>query len=108
AATCAIALPVLVPPVNEIIFTSGCAMIALPTLRPAPGSTLTTPLGTPASRQMRPSSSATSGVGPAGFSSTALPAASAGASFCAPLRMGEFQGVIPATTPHGSQVLIVR
>ena len=38
---------------------------------------------------------------------TALPAASAGASFCASLAMGEFHGVIAATTPIGSCTLIV-
>ena len=31
----------------------------------------------------------------------------AGASFCASLAIGEFHGVIAATTPHGSQVLMV-
>ncbi|MNI79413.1 hypothetical protein D3C73_1358680 [compost metagenome] len=39
---------------------------------------------------------------------TALPAASAGASFCASLAMGEFHGVIAAITPMGSCTLIVR
>jgi hypothetical protein len=43
----------------------------------------------------------------AGFTTTALPAASAGASFCASLAMGEFHGVMAATTPMGSCTLIV-
>ncbi len=48
------------------------------------------------------------GVTSAGFSTTALPAASAGASFCASLAIGEFHGVIAAITPSGSCTLIVR
>ena len=56
---------------------------------------------------MRASSSDASGVTSAGFSTTALPAASAGASFCASLAIGEFHGVIAATTPIGSCTLIV-
>ncbi len=69
---------------------------------PFPGTTLTTPFGTPACSQILPSSRAASGVTSAGFTTTALPAASAGASFCASLAIGEFQGVIAATTPSGS------
>ena len=37
-----------------------------------------------------------------------MPAASAGASFCASLAIGEFHGVIAATTPSGSCTLMVR
>src|SRR5262249_47593626 len=57
---------------------------------------------------MRPSSSAASGVTSAGLTTTALPAASAGASFCASLAIGEFHGVIAAMTPIGSWALLVR
>ena len=38
---------------------------------------------------------------------TALPAASAGANFCTSLAIGEFHGVIAATTPTGSCTLMV-
>ena len=48
---------------------------------------------------MRPSSSADDGVNSDGFRITALPAASAGATFCASIVSGEFHGVIAATTP---------
>lgn len=37
-----------------------------------------------------------------GFTTTAFPAASAGATFCASLAMGEFHGVMAPTTPIGS------
>ena len=108
AARRASARPVVVPPVNDTFFTSGCFTIASPITEPLPGTTLTTPFGTPACSQMRPSSSAASGVTSAGFTITALPAASAGASFCASLAIGEFHGVMAAMTPIGSCTLIVR
>jgi hypothetical protein len=57
---------------------------------------------------MRASSSETSGLHEAGFRITALPAASAGAIFCASLAIGEFHGVIAATTPIGSCTDMVR
>ena len=65
------------------------------------------PLGTPACSQIFANSNASSGVTSAGLTMTALPAASAGASFCASLAMGEFQGVMAATTPMGSCTLMV-
>ncbi len=103
----AMCLPVVVPPVKETRLTSGCLVMASPMTEPLPGSTLTMPFGTPASSQIRASSSAISGVTSAGLTTTALPAASAGASFCASLAMGEFHGVMAATTPIGSCTLIV-
>jgi hypothetical protein len=42
------------------------------------------------------------GVCSAGFSTTQLPAASAGASFHAAIRIGKFHGMICPTTPSGS------
>lgn len=76
--------------------------------RPGPGSTDSRPGGRPASQTSRPSASATSGVHSAGLRTTAFPAASAGAIFCASLAMGEFHGVMAPTTPIGSCTLIVR
>ena len=52
---------------------------------------------------MRSSSTAVSGVSSAGFSTTVLPAASAGATFHDAIVSGKFQGVISATTPSGSR-----
>ena len=43
----AISAPVLVPPVNEIAGTRGCATIAAPTFGPKPCTTLSTPGGSP-------------------------------------------------------------
>ena len=94
--------PTSVPPVKATRAISGWVTSASPITEPGPGSTLTIPFGMPAASQMRPSSSATSGVTPAGFRITAQPAASAGASFCASDAIGEFHGVIAATTPMGS------
>jgi hypothetical protein len=42
------------------------------------------------------------GVLSAGFSTTQLPAPSAGASFQAAIRIGKFHGMIWPTTPSGS------
>ncbi len=101
-ATAAIARPVSVPPVNDTIRTPGCATSAAPTSSPWPGSTVSRPSGRPASAQIRASSSASIGVSSEGLRITALPAASAGAAFCASAMIGEFHGVIAATTPKGS------
>jgi len=43
------------------------------------------------------------GVGVAGFSTTVLPKASAGALFQAGMAIGKFQGVIRPTTPSASR-----
>ncbi len=55
---------------------------------------------------MRSTSSAVSGVNSAGFSTTVLPAASAGATFHVASMSGKFQGVISPTTPRGSRKVI--
>ena len=102
AAFCARARPTSVPPVKETLRMAGCVTSRSPTTPPAPGRTEKSPGGRPAASTMRASSRQTSGLQEAGLSSTALPAASAGATFCASEAMGEFQGVIPATTPSGS------
>lgn len=100
--------PTSVPPGNDTFFTSGSRTSASPITEPLPGSTEITPRGTPACSQSRASASDASGVTSAGFSTTALPAASAGPSFCASEAIGEFHGVIAATTPSGSCTLIDR
>ncbi len=68
-------------------------------MRPGPTTTLTTPSGSPASAASSAKRSAVSGVSSAGFSTTVLPAASAGASFHAAIVSGKFHGVISPTTP---------
>src|SRR5690606_26740755 len=107
--TCALPIcPVLVPPVKEIFFTSGCCTMALPTTEPLPGNTLSKPGGSPACSNRRASSKAIKDVASAGFKITALPAAKAGGSFCTSEAMGEFQGVMAATTPKGACTLMVN
>jgi len=75
--------------------------MAMPTLPPGPVTTLTTPSGRPASWQSSANFSAVSGVCDAGFSTTVLPAASAGASFHDERRNGKFHGTMAPTTPTG-------
>lgn len=112
AAACAIVRPVSVPPVKLTFPVRGWRTMASPTMLPRPGSTDRSPAGSESSSRARlisrPSASETSGVHSAGFSRTALPPARAGASFCASLATGEFQGLIAPMTPIGSKVLIVR
>ena len=59
------------------------------------------PGGSPASTQISAKASAVSGVYSAGFSTTVLPQASAGATFQASISSGKFQGMICPHTPTG-------
>ena len=95
-----IALPTSVEPVKAILSTPSCATSAWP-VRPSPVTTLTTPAGSPAWRSTSQKSSAVSGVDSAGFSTTVLPVASAGATFHASISSGKFHGMIWAATPSG-------
>lgn len=72
-------------------------------LAAGPVRTLKAPGGMLAARQLASSSSAVSGVGGAGLSTTLFPAASAGAAFLAAIAIGPFQGTISAHTPIGSR-----
>ena len=90
-------------PVKAILSTSGCCASAAPAVGPNPGTTLNTPSGSPASAAMRASSIAVIGVCSAGFSTTVLPHASAGAVFHVAMMNGPFHGVMPPTTPSGSR-----
>jgi hypothetical protein len=94
--------PTAVEPVNEITRTCGSVTIASPTSLP-PGSICRTPAGSPASSKIRaitvPPVTAVRG---SGFSSTAFPSASAGATDLIPRMIGTLNGEITATTPAGS------
>ncbi len=103
AAPSAIPRPTSVEPVKAILATSGCSTRRCPQTEPGPATTLRTPSGMPASRAIRSSSSAVSGVSSAGFRTTVLPAASAGATFQEAIVSGKFQGAIRPTTPSGSR-----
>src|ERR1700682_4249711 len=73
--------PVTVPPVNEIVLIFGCAVIAAPTFGPVPCTTLSTPFGSPASRQISQSRYAVIGVNSLGLAIAVLPTAIAGPIF---------------------------
>ena len=93
--------PTSVEPVKAILSTPACATSAAP-VSPSPVTMLTTPAGSPASRQISAKASAVSGVYSAGFSTTVLPAASAGAIFQASISSGKFHGMIWPQTPTGT------
>jgi hypothetical protein len=80
--------PIPVDPVNEIFRTRGSLTSASPSSPPGPVSTDSTPSGRPASTKQAAIASAVNGVLRAGLSTTALPAASAGASLCSTSRAG--------------------
>ena len=80
--------PVAVDPVNETLRTRGSVTRVSPRLPPGPVSTESTPSGRPASVKQRARARAVSGVVLAGLSTTALPAARAGASLCMTSRAG--------------------
>ena len=83
-----IARPTSVEPVKAILSTPAWATIAAP-VSPSPVTILTTPGGRPVSMQISAKASAVSGVYSAGFSTTVLPAASAGAIFQASISKRE-------------------
>jgi hypothetical protein len=83
--------PTSVEPVKAILSMPGWAASAAP-VRPSPVRMLTTPGGSPAWPQISAKSSAVSEVNSAGFSTTVLPMASAGATFQASIRAGSSTG----------------
>ncbi len=95
-----IARPTSVEPVKATLSTPGCATSAAP-VAPAPVTIFTTPAGSPISTQICAKRSAVSGVCSAGFSTTVLPAASAGAIFQASISSGKFHGITWPQTPCG-------
>src|SRR5712691_13246288 len=68
---------------------------------PNPVTILITPLGTPASANVRTRLKVESGVSCAGFMTHVLPQTMAGSSFHDGIAMGKFHGVIMAQTPIG-------
>ena len=92
------ALPTPVEPVNATLSTSGWVTTAWP-VRPAPVTMLTTPAGRSACCRISANNIAVSEVVSAGFSTTVLPAASAGAIFHASISSGKFHGITCAATP---------
>ena len=100
-AYCMISRPVVVSPVNAILRMRGDCASGLPASRPKPLTTLTTPAGSRSAISSM-NTMIEAGVCSAGLITTALPAASAGASFHTPISSGKFHGMIWPTTPSGS------
>src|SRR5579883_1243637 len=100
--------PTSVEPVNETFPTWGCLTSASPVTEPGPGSTEITPGGSPASIKILANASTESGVSWAGFTTTVLPQARAGAIFHDAITSGKFQGVMRAHTPTGSRRVTSR
>ena len=87
-----IILPTSVEPVKATLSMSLCSVINAPVL-PSPVTMLTTPGGSPTELQISAKTSAEIDVNSAGFRTTVLPAARAGAIFHASISKGKFQGM---------------
>ena len=90
-------------PVKEMRRTRGSATNAAPTSAPNPCTMLNAPGGKPASLIKSARRLADSGDHSAGFSTTELPAASAGAHFQVANMNGAFHGVMMTAGPAGSR-----
>jgi len=73
-----ISRPVWVEPVKATLSTSGWETSRVPTSSPLPGTTFSTPAGSPHSSAIRANSSSVSGVLESGFITMLQPAARAG------------------------------
>ena len=91
--------PVAVEPVKEIFAISGWAVSAPP--RSLASAMMFITPGGKASFNSAPSRNVASGVVGAGFTTTVLPASSAGGIFEPSVTSGKFHGTIRATTPSG-------
>src|SRR5262245_3031147 len=92
-------------PVKVISLTRSSSTKTSPISADGPTRTLSQPGGSPASVSSSASRSAESGVCDAGFSTTAQPAARAGAILCATRLSGKLKGEIAATTPIGNRIV---
>ena len=97
----AILRPVAVDPVKAILAIRPDRTSASPASAPVPLTMFSTPAGS-RSPISSISTMIAAGVCSAGFITTQLPAASAGASFQAAIRIEKFHGMIWPTTPSGS------
>jgi len=100
--------PVSREPVSVITGTSGCRTSRSPTSPPPPCTTLTTPVGTPASWSNSTKRSPSAGVSVAGLKTIVFPATSAGVIFHDGIAIGKFHGVITPTTPIGIRTLMLN
>ena len=88
---------------NEIALMPGLSIKAWPTREPEPMTRLNKPLGMSWREMISARITALAGVRLAGFHTTALPKASAGAIFHEAVAIGKFHGDMMATTPIGSR-----
>ncbi len=96
--------PVAVEPVNVTMSTRGSLVSTSPSSWSDGVTMLTTPAGMSVSSAISlPSMVPDHGVSGAGFSTTVLPAASAGPSLAMLRYSGKFHGVIAVTTPTASR-----
>ena len=93
-------LPTSVEPVKAILSTPACADQRRPG-RAVAGDDVDHARRQPRLAQISAKASAVSGVNSAGFSTTVLPQASAGAIFQASISSGKFHGMICPQTPTG-------
>ena len=93
--------PTAPEPVKVIALTRSSSIRTSPISDDGPATTLSQPGGSPASSSSSASRSAESGVWLAGLSTTAQPAASAGASLWATRLSGKLKGLIAPTIPIG-------
>src|SRR6185437_14058416 len=100
--------PTSLDPVNEIACTLACSAIGAPASGPNPVTTLTTPLGSPASVSALSRLSVESGVSSAGLITHVLPQTKAGKSFHEGMAMGKFHGAIIPQTPMGMRTAIAN
>ena len=101
--------PTSVDPVNVSLRTIGFSQNSLPASEDAVDvTTEKSPFGTPASSASLAMASADRGVKAAGRATNAQPAASAGATLRVIIAIGKFHGVIPAATPIGCLITVIR
>mmetsp|Transcript_137507 Transcript_137507/g.439380 ORF Transcript_137507/g.439380 Transcript_137507/m.439380 type:complete len:291 (+) Transcript_137507:848-1720(+) len=95
--------PVTVPPVKSTRSTIGCCTKLSPAAGPVPGTTCTTPSGTPASLRSSAKMRHVNGASRGGFKTTVFPAASATEIFFVAISSGWFHGVMRPQTPKGTR-----
>ena len=101
----AIPQPTAPEPVKVISLTRSSSTSTSPIAAAEPETTLIQPGGRPASSSSCARKSADSGVVEAGLSTTAQPAASAGAILCATRFSGKLNGEIAPTIPIGKRIV---
>ena len=102
AASLPTSLPTAELPVKVYLSTFGLAVSARPVSGP-PGTTDSTPSGSPAAAKASAMALTVSGVSAAGFSTTVQPASRAGPSLLQARNIGTFQAATAPTTPIGSR-----